>query len=94
MPRVKVKKFNQVTIPKKFAAKVDLHEGDSLDFEIKGNTLIFRKEEEEDESWFLSPEWQEREREADKAIVEGRVSPIFDTAGEAIKYLRSRSKKA
>jgi hypothetical protein len=29
------------------------------------------------------------EKEADKAIAEGRVSRIFDTAEEAIKALRS-----
>lgn len=93
VPRVKVKKFNQVpvvSIPKKFASKVGLKEGDFLDFEIKGNSITFTKEEEEEDDAFLSsPKWREMEKEADKAIAEGRVSRIFDTAEEAIKALRS-----
>lgn len=93
MSLVKVKD-NKVTIPKKLRVKLDINDGDYLDLKIKGKAIVLEKfEDEEDESWFLSPEWQEKEREADKAIAEGRLSPTFDTAEEAIKYLRRQSRK-
>jgi AbrB family looped-hinge helix DNA binding protein len=91
MPVIKVKKSNQVTLPEQYISKLDLKEGDYLHIELKDNAIILKKASvlEEDESWFLSPEWQEKEREADRAIAEGRVSRIFDTAEEAIKALRN-----
>ncbi|OLN25785.1 AbrB/MazE/SpoVT family DNA-binding domain-containing protein [Desulfosporosinus metallidurans] len=42
-----------------------------------------------DEEWFWSAEWQAGEREAEEDIKAGRVSPMFDNAEDAIKYLHS-----
>ena len=48
---------------------------------------------QEDDAFLSSPKWREMEREADEDIKAGRVSPIFDTAEEAIKYLRPANGK-
>ena len=42
--------------------------------------------------WFdireLDKEWQEAEKEASEDIKQGRMSPIFSSAEESIRYLR------
>ncbi len=43
-----------------------------------------------DESWFWSPEWQKKEREADKAIRAGKVSKKFSSHRELIKALNAK----
>jgi hypothetical protein len=40
-----------------------------------------------DQAWYWTKEWQEVEREADEAIRSGTLSPVFETAEEAIRYL-------
>ncbi|MBI3334996.1 MAG: AbrB/MazE/SpoVT family DNA-binding domain-containing protein [Candidatus Portnoybacteria bacterium] len=93
MPVVKVKQSNQLTLPREFVSRLDIKEGDYLDVELKGGTIVLKKKiaKKEDEEWFFSPEWQKKEREADRAIAEGRVSQVFDTAKAAIKTLRSKT---
>jgi len=39
-----------------------------------------------EQTYFWTPEWQAREREADKAIAEGRVQ-TFDTMDEMLDFL-------
>ena len=41
-----------------------------------------------DQEWFWTPEWQEKEREADEAIHKGEVSGPFSTAEELIEHLK------
>ncbi len=39
-----------------------------------------------EQTWFWTPEWQAKEREANQAIVEGRVR-TFDTMEEMVEFL-------
>lgn len=39
------------------------------------------------QAWFWTPEWQEKEREADSAIRKGKVSGPFHTVEELLKHL-------
>lgn len=90
MPLVKVRKANQITLPRKIGGQLGIKEGDCLDLRSDGQTVFLRKAaspEAEDEAWFLSPGWQSMEEEADRAIAEGRVSQVYDTAKEAIDAL-------
>lgn len=41
-----------------------------------------------DQAWFWTPEWQQKEREADEEIAQGRLSGPFTTAEALIKHLR------
>jgi len=43
-----------------------------------------------DESWFWSPEWQKKEREADEAIQAGKVSKKYSSHKELIKALNAK----
>jgi len=47
-----------------------------------------------DQIWFWLERWQKGEREAERDIREGRVSPAFDNAEDAIAYLRQDEKGA
>jgi AbrB family looped-hinge helix DNA binding protein len=42
MPRVKLRKFNQVTIPKKIGEKVGVEEGDYLEVEVHEKGILFK----------------------------------------------------
>lgn len=42
------------------------------------------------EGWFWSPEWQEKEREADEAIRTGKVSKKYSSHKELIKALNAK----
>lgn len=42
--------------------------------------------DDDDQSWFWTPEWQEAEKEADEDIAAGRVH-TFDTVDDAISFL-------
>ncbi len=37
------------------------------------------------QAWFWTPEWQQKEREADEAITQGRLSRPFTSAAALIK---------
>lgn len=83
--------MNVVTIPKKLAQKGDL--------------VVIPKEEYEafstwketvrvhvDEQWFWTPEWQEREAEADEAIRAGKTFGPFNTSKELLSLLKRKKK--
>ena len=42
-----------------------------------------------EDAWFYSKYWQKKLRDAEKNISEGKASPPFDNADEAIVWLRS-----
>ena len=43
------------------------------------------------QAYFWAKEWQEAEKEASEDIKQGRLSPIFSSAKEGIKYLRDKA---
>ena len=45
------------------------------------------------QSIFTSIEWQEAEKEASEDIKQGRLSPVFSSAKEGVKYLRDKANK-
>ena len=45
------------------------------------------------QEWFWTPEWQKAEKEASKDIKEGRLSKVFTSAEDGIKYLAKKRKK-
>jgi AbrB family looped-hinge helix DNA binding protein len=67
MPLVKVRKSNQVTIPKKIVEELGIKEGDYVELGRKGNKLyiakkdlasIFQKKAKQMETSKLSKEWR------------------------------------
>ena len=48
---------------------------------------------DKDQAYFWTEEWQKMDREAERAIRAGEVSPAFDNADHAIAYLREQAKR-
>lgn len=82
----------QVTIPAKIFSRLRLHVGDYLGVIEKNGRLIFTPHKliPNDQLWFWTKEWQEKEREADEDIATGRVSGPFRTAKDFMKNLKKR----
>ncbi len=86
---------HQITIPAEVVKRLGLKKGDLLQVEVGEDVirLVPQKLIPRDQAWFWTKEWQEMEREADEAIAAGDVSPVFETARDAIAYLRESSDK-
>lgn len=46
-----------------------------------------------DEQWFWSPEWQKKEKIADKAIKSGKVAGPFSNHKELLSALKKKNRK-
>ena len=96
MGLTKIGPKHQVTIPKTVFERLELDVGDYLDVQVKGTTITMvpKKLISRDQLWFHTPEWQQKEREADEAIARGDVSGPFSSAKELIKHLRKKGKRS
>jgi AbrB family looped-hinge helix DNA binding protein len=90
MPAVKIGPKHQITIPKEVYDSLHLTVGEFLDTQVKGNTIVLipHKLVPRDQEWFWTKEWQELEKEADKAIEKGEVTGPFSKASDALKALK------
>jgi AbrB family looped-hinge helix DNA binding protein len=87
---------HQVTIPREIFSKLDLSVGDYLEFELRDRSaqVTPKKLIPKDNAWFHSPEWQNKEREADRAIRTGDTSGPFTTASALLKHLKKTKRGA
>jgi len=92
MPAVKIGPKHQITIPKEIFDSLRLKVGDFVETTIRDNTVVIipQKMVPRDQEWFWTREWQEKERESDEAIKEGRIIGPFDKAAAAIKALKKK----
>ncbi|MCI0529273.1 MAG: AbrB/MazE/SpoVT family DNA-binding domain-containing protein, partial [Nitrospira sp.] len=76
MATTKIGPKHQITIPKEVFERLHLEIGDYLEVQVRGNYIVMvpKKLISKDQVWFYTPEWQEKEREADEAIARGEVS--------------------
>jgi antitoxin MazE len=76
---ISVKKRYTVTIPKSIREKLRVKEGEYIEAEIKGHSIILTpvKVIKKDQEYFWTREWQEGEREADEDIKAGRLSRAY-----------------
>jgi AbrB family looped-hinge helix DNA binding protein len=83
---------HQVTIPKDVFENLNLEVGDFLDVQVSGDAIamIPQKLIPKDQAWFHTREWQNKEREADRAIARGAVSGPFTSAEALLKHLGKR----
>jgi antitoxin MazE len=81
---------HQVTIPHRISKALKLKKGDHMLVRLVGERveLVPASLIPKDQLWFWTPEWQEKEREADKDIAEGRVKE-FSSVEELLKDLKS-----
>ena len=92
MPAVKIGPKHQITIPKEIFDSLRLKVGDFVETTIRDNTVVIipQRMVPRDQEWFWAREWQEKEREADEAIKEGKTIGPFDKAADAIKALKKK----
>ena len=92
-----VKKRYTLTIPKSIREKLRVKEGEYIEAEIKGHSLILTpvKVIKKDQEYFWTREWQEGEREADEDIKAGRLSRAYgeDELDLFIKDLHKEAKQ-
>jgi len=92
MPAVKIGPKHQITIPREVFDSLHLEVGDFLDTRVKDNVIVLvpKKLVVKDQEWFWSKEWQEKEKEADKAIAKGDISGPFSKASDALRALKKK----
>ena len=90
MPTVKLGASRQIVIPKKLYDELGLEAGDYLEVELyEGGKLLVTPKEFVDKY----PEIDNRLAEAEADVKAGRVRGPFKTANEAVKALRSTSRR-
>jgi antitoxin MazE len=91
MELVKVKRNYQITIPQSLRKIVRLSVGDYVEVDIQDDTLVIRpvKVIHPDQEYFFTKEWQGKEAEADKDLVEGKVVGPFENVRDALKALKN-----
>lgn len=89
---MKISSKRQVAIPKSVMEILHLKPGDEVEFEVEDNTAriipVKTIKVPREQAWFWTPEWQEKEREADEDIEKNRYKE-FDNAGDVLKDLHS-----
>ena len=91
MELVKVKRNYQITIPQNLRRIIRLTVGDYVEVDIQDDTLVIRpvKVIHPDQEYFFTKEWQGKEAEAEKDIVDGKVAGPFENARDALKALKN-----
>ena len=92
---IQVRKKAQVTLPQSVRQSLNIEEGDFLDVRVKDGEIVLRVKKlvDKEQAWFWSKRWQQGEAEAEADIHAGRVHS-FDSAKEAVAFLRKRAKKS
>lgn len=90
-----VNKKYTLTIPKSLREKLRVSEGEYVEAEIKGHSLVLTpvKVIKKDQEYFWTAEWQEGEREADEDIKAGRLSKTYGD-GELDSFIKELRKEA
>ena len=85
---VDLKQKSQVTIPMELVKKLNLAVGDKLEVEEKDGKLIITPVViiPKDQVWYYSREWQDKEKEVELQIAEGKVHQA-NTKGELFEGL-------
>jgi AbrB family looped-hinge helix DNA binding protein len=86
--RTSVRAKGQITIPAEIRAAIHLEEGDLVEFEITSQGILLKPQKVIDatQTWFWTPEWQAKEREADADLAAGR-SRFFASNEEFLSSL-------
>jgi antitoxin MazE len=89
---MRISQKRQVSIPKKVMDTLNLRPGDEVEFEVDGNTArlvpVKTIKVPREQAWFWTPEWQQREKEADSDLASGQYKD-FDTLDDLLKELHS-----
>ena len=91
---MKISIKRQVSIPKRIMEALDLKPGDEVEFQVEGDKArivpITTIKIPRDQTWFWTPEWQEKEKEADLELASGQYED-FDSMEDLLKDLHSEN---
>ena len=89
---MRISSKRQIAIPKHVMAAMNLKPGDEIDIRVENGTAyvvpVATIKVPRDQAWFWTKEWQDKEREADADITEGKVRD-FDSLEALMKDLHS-----
>jgi len=95
--RTKLRSRNQVTLPKDVCQEAGMRTGDTVQISVHRRGVKVSEG-----SIVLTPtckrapwskaEWRQKEKEADRSIAAGKTYGPFDTADEAIAFLRKETR--
>jgi AbrB family looped-hinge helix DNA binding protein len=87
---MKISPQGQIRIPKAVMAALKIGPGDFLEIDIEAAHVVLkpRKLIDPQQAWYWTPEWRNREEEADEDIKEDRLSPEFQTAEQGLLWLK------
>ena len=89
---MKISTKRQISIPKKVMTALKLQPGDEVEFEMKGKKAVLVPiktiKVPRDQAWFWTPEWQAKEKEADRDLASGRFRE-FGKFEDLLKELNS-----
>ena len=94
MPRVTLRPKGQLTLPAEIREALHVAEGDEIEFDVAEDGAVVMhglKVIRADQEWFWTEEWQEGEREVDRAIAAGDLSPVFSSVDELFADLDDQS---
>lgn len=88
--RVRIGSKHQLTLPKKAVVSLRLHKGDYVEVRVLKDKieLVPMALVPRDQAWFWTPEWQAKEKEAEKALAAGKYKQ-HDRIEGVIADLRS-----
>ena len=90
MSVVKVRNRYQLTIPAEVREELGLKIGDYVEVSVQRGKVVLVPQErvDQEDAWFWSELWQEKEREADEALAKGQVIGPFENAQQSLKALK------
>ena len=86
---MKISSQGQIRIPKKVLDALKIHPGDYVEVDIESGYAVLkpRKLIDPTQGWYWTKEWQKTEKEVDRELADGSVSPKFQNAEEGVKWL-------
>ncbi|MFW6139354.1 MAG: AbrB/MazE/SpoVT family DNA-binding domain-containing protein [Spirochaetota bacterium] len=71
----KVQRNYQITLPASIRKKINIKEGDLINFEIKDNGILIKPVEtiDRNQAWFWSKRWQDEEKKVEKDFEKGKI---------------------
>jgi len=96
--KTKLRSRNQVTLPQEVCDEAGAKTGDEFRVtvtkrarKVPAGTIVLTPEFFNTRPW-TEKEWEEKEREAEESIARGETYGPFNTAEEAIRFLKKESK--
>lgn len=85
-----LRKRGQITIPSEVREAAHVEPGAVLECHVEDGRIVMTPKIliDADQAWFWTPEWQEKEREVDLAVAEGRTE-VFESFEDFVADLES-----